>query len=407
MRSFCILCVFTAVTVAAPGDVGTPEHTRAADLVKQLGHSRYAVRETAAKQLVEMGGAAAAALREGQKSPDEEVRARSATLLPQAIALDWQRKSDAYLADPDGRQTPALPLLAEFARLVGKPDAEMRKLYAAMLRTNGGLMEAATGDPAAARKTLEERVRLLHENHQVGSKAVKIDPADLAVVLLVHAVDKGTAIKTSSSPARLLANPGFAEAIADKSVGPAFRALVGRWAEALPEHDAMSQQLFCMTARKHSIPEATPALVKAVKNTQASALTVRALAAEALGKAGGADAIAALESVLTDKTQVINFGGNRNESYQVGDAALAALVVIQKKNRADYGFGSEMNIGFAFGNRQEDIIMLNLHGFPSDDARAKALKKWKDENPGGKTSPAKGKVEAPKTESKHEAPKKK
>jgi hypothetical protein len=396
MRVLCILCLWTTAAVAAPspGDVGTPEHAKATELVKQLGHPRYPVREAAAKQLLEMGGAAATALREGGKATDEEVRARCATLLPQAVALDWQRKAEAYLADPHGRQTHALPLLAEFTKLVGKPDAELRKLYAAMLRTNGPLFEAATGDPTVAQKALADRVQLLLENHQVGTKAIKIDPAELAAILFVHALDKkkpGGPVRAvmwgEASPGRLLGNPGVADAIADKTAGPAFRTLLARWADALPPDDGMSQQFFCMAARKHSIPEAAPALVRAVKNTQASALSVRALAAEALGKVGGADAIAGLESILTDRTPVINFGGNRNESYQMGDAALAALVAIQKKNRADYGFASEMNIGFAFGRGQEDIVMLNLQGFPSEDARKKAVEKWKSENPRGPGRP--------------------
>jgi hypothetical protein len=401
MRAFCILCIWTTAVVAAPspGDVGTPEYAKATDLVKQLGHARYPVREAAARQLLEMGGAAAAALREGQKATDEEVRARCATLLPQAIALDWQRKADAFLADTEGKKQHALPLLAQFTKLVGKPDTELRKLYAAMLRTNGPLLEAATGDPAAAQKAVRDRIQLLLETHQVGTKAIKIDPAELAAVLFVQALDKGNpagASRWETSAGRLLGNPGVAEAIADKTGGPAFRTLLARWADALPASDHMSQQFFCMAARKYSIPEATPALIRVAKNTQASTMMVRAPAIEALGKAGGADAVAALESILTDKSQVINFGGNRNETYLLGDAALAALVAIQKKNRKDYGFGNEMNIGFGFGRGPEDIVMLTLHGFPSDEARKKAVQKWQDENPKGKTVSPKAKEPGPK-----------
>ena len=132
-----LLRVSLCIVLAAGPALAQPaksEPDRAADLVKQLAHPRYAVREAAAKQLVEMGGAAAAALRDGQKSTDEEVRARCSVLLPQAIALDWQRKADAYLADSKGTGKRDLPLLVEFEKLVGKPDAELRKLFAGMFR---------------------------------------------------------------------------------------------------------------------------------------------------------------------------------------------------------------------------------------------------------------------------------
>jgi hypothetical protein len=62
--------------------------------------------------------------------------------------------------------------------------------------------------------------------------------------------------------------------------------------------------------------------------------------------------------IVTDATDVINFNNGGGESYLIGDAALAALVTIHKKNSKDYGFGNEMNIGFAFGSGLERLTML-------------------------------------------------
>ncbi|HVK13344.1 MAG TPA: HEAT repeat domain-containing protein [Gemmataceae bacterium] len=397
MRTLAVWFVVVPAAVAAPGDVGTPEHARAAELVKQLGHNRYPVREAAAKQLLEMGGAAAAALREGQKSADEEVRAKCVALLPRAVALDWERKAAAYLADADGTQKHDLPLLAAFEKMVGKPDAEARKLFAAMLKANGPLFETAATDPKAAPKALADRVRILQESHLSGNAQVKMDPAEIASVLLVQSLVKERAAAPTdwrNVPGRLLSNPGVADAIGTA----AFRKVVAGWAAALPSGENMSSQFFCMAARKYSIPEATPALIKAATDKTANAMTVRVIAVEALGKAGGAEATAALESILTDETAVINFNNGGGETYLIGDAALAALVAIHKKDRKDYGFGSEMNIGFAFGNgnRQDDVIMLNLIGFMSTEARKKAVEKWKTEKARGKDAAPKGKEEAPK-----------
>src|SRR2546423_364882 len=132
MRVTTLLLLSTAVALAGPkpGEEGTPEHARAAELVKQLGHPRYATREAAAKQLVEMGPAAVPALLAGTNAADEEVRTRSIALLPQAKAAEWKRRAEAYLADAEGKQKHDLPLLADWEKVMGKPDAGSRKLFA-------------------------------------------------------------------------------------------------------------------------------------------------------------------------------------------------------------------------------------------------------------------------------------
>src|SRR5687767_4396970 len=97
-----------------PGEAGTPEFETATALVKQLGHARYAVREAAARRLVEMGEAAVPALRGGARSTDEEVRTRCATLIPEVRAAEWARRAVAYRADAEGTRKHDLPLLADW-----------------------------------------------------------------------------------------------------------------------------------------------------------------------------------------------------------------------------------------------------------------------------------------------------
>src|SRR5262249_36397161 len=148
MRAILILVLTSGLAKAdpRPGDEGTPEFQKAATLVKQLGYKRYSAREAAAKQLIEMGPAAFPALTAGTKSEDEEVRNRSVALLPQAKAAEWKRRAAAYLADTEGKQKHDLPLLAEWEKLLGKPDAGSRKLLAEMVKTNGDVLQTAS-DP--------------------------------------------------------------------------------------------------------------------------------------------------------------------------------------------------------------------------------------------------------------------
>jgi hypothetical protein len=100
---------------------------------------------------------------------------------------------------------------------------------------------------------------------------------------------------------------------------------------------------------------------------------VRLLAIDALGKVGGKEATEALTSLIGDKTQV--FGGGPNE-YHLGDSALAALIQMKGKKLPDYGLTNNIGIGFASAPGDEPI-MLSLHGFNGQDARKKAIEKWK------------------------------
>src|SRR5262249_29888557 len=175
MRTLLALILPASFAAAGPkpGDEGTPEYAKAAELVKQLGSPRFAAREAAAKELVEMGGAAVQALRAGTRSSDEEVRNRSTLLLPRAIAAEWDRRATAFLADRDGKQKHELPLLAEFEMAVGPLDAGSRKQFADMLRAHGPLMELAAADREAAAVALEDRAQKCLQNFRVAGGQAK------------------------------------------------------------------------------------------------------------------------------------------------------------------------------------------------------------------------------------------
>src|SRR5262249_55247585 len=134
------LLATSALAGPQPGAPGTPEYARASELVKQFGDSQFTTRETAAKKLFEMGPAALPALHDGTKAGDEEVRTRCAALIPKVKAAERNRRADAYVADVDGEEKHELPLMTEFEKAVGKPNAAARKLFADMVRTNGELL---------------------------------------------------------------------------------------------------------------------------------------------------------------------------------------------------------------------------------------------------------------------------
>lgn len=373
----------TAVAGPQPGEEGTPEFEKASALVKQLGHPRFAAREAAAKQLVEMGGAAVAALIAGKKSDDEEVRSRSAALLPQAKAADWKRKADAYLADKDGKEKHELPMLAEWEKLVGQSDAGSRKLYAEMVRTSGELLDAAATNRKGVSTAVRDRTQIILDRVRTTKGQVKAEPGELAAVLFVELAANNVAPtggqrrpgrRGASTPAQLLANPAWPEAIDAAETGPVLRKLLALWAGDRPGSDFSAHQQFALLAQRKPFPEAAPVLAVTAKNKETDLLSVRLVAVQALGKVGGKEATAALTDLLAD-TSVL-FGGQ--DEHRLGDSALAALVQMRGKKLADYGLTDNFGIGFAAAPGEEPI-MLQVYGFRNSEARIKAMQKWKDE----------------------------
>jgi hypothetical protein len=378
-----LLLMADLVATARPGDEGTPEFERASTLVKQLGHPRFALREAAGKQLVEMGGSAVAALQAGAKADDEEVRTRSIALLPQAKAAAWKRRSDAYLADTAGKQKHDLPLLAEWEKLIGKPDAGSRKLYAEMLRTNGELLDAAATNPKGTSKLLQDRSTSLLDRVRGQKGQVKAEVGELAALFFVEEVSAGPARSAgsrrrgpdrSSAPAQLLGNPSWTEALDAADTGPVVRKLLSLWGSTRPARDYVGNQQFALLAQRKPFPEAAPVLAALVKNKDTDLLSVRVVAVQALGKVGGKEAAAVLTDLMSDKSIV--FGGQ--DEHQLGDSALAALIQMNGKKLDDFGLTNNFAIGFASGAGEEPVF-IQIHGFRSADERTKAVQKWKAE----------------------------
>jgi len=376
-----ILVVVLAVSVAAagpkPGDEGTPEYTKAAELVKQLGSPRFAARETAGKELIEMGGAAVQALRAGTKSTDEEVRNRSTALLPKAVAAEWDRRATAFLADLDGKQKHKLPLRDEFEKAVGPLDAGSRKLFAEMLRAQGGFMELVAADRKAAAPLLAEQIKECLDRVRTGGKQVKAPPGELAALLFVHTIVKENANEERSDrsiPAYLLPNPGLAEAIQSDDIGPAVRRLLIRWIDSRPKKDTMSGLYFGLLAYRQPFAEAVEPLVRLAKEAPP---VVRVVAPEALAKIDGKPALEALTGLLDNTSIVYDDIGGPDAKHRICDCALAALANREKRPPTDFGLTSYLVTTYWFG--QGNDTTLHVYGFKSADDRQKGIKKWKDE----------------------------
>jgi hypothetical protein len=388
MRTFratiAALALFATSASAAdprPGDEGTSEYEAASKLVRNLGHSQYVVREAAAKKLVEMGNAAVPALRAGTASADEEVRSRCVALIPQARAAERKLRTDAYVADTDGRRTHDLPLVAEWEELLGKPDAGSRALFAQVFRADSDFLEAVAAHRKQATALCAARCQSLLDRPQSPDSGFAAAPGELLAVLFVDAIDPvWLGLPSPGMPADLLRNPALADALGTPLTGRAVGRLMSRWVMAHAEIDPRPRMEFAGLVRRKPFPEALPALAGLAKDKLNPYPVTRLLAVESLGAVGGQEAAAVLAELIAGDDYAFSPRGP-----WLGDQALAASLAVHGKKAQDFGlrdFPTSVSFPSPFGGKRG--FPLTLYEFPTNEARDEAFQKWRDEVAGKK-----------------------
>jgi HEAT repeat protein len=370
-----LLAVARAAADSEPGDPGTPEHEKATKLVQQLGDARFAAREEAAKQLLEMRGPALPAVVAGTRSDDAEVRTRCAAILPQIRAADWRARAEAFLADPDGHKADP-KLFAEYEKAVGKLDVGSRKLFAEMVRTDPELMALAVARADGIPELVRKRCETMLRRGEHGPVPVRANIGQLAA--LFFADQRGrperAPFNDAIHPAYQIGNPGLAEGMAAADIGPALRRLVVHWAARRPEHDRESHQFFALAAAAGPIPEAVPVLAQLAKDSEEHVRRVRSPAVWALGRIGSPDAQAALKGLALDRT-LVDVGVPKG-ICTLGDCALAALAEAKGQKPTDLGMvkGAKGPIALA-PTAGAAVAKVPVYGFLDEEARQSAQKK--------------------------------
>jgi len=165
------LCVLSVLLQAVAGAAGEPaasegEAAEPAPLVRQLGADDFRQRESAGRQLEELGEPALALLRPALGDADPEVRRRALRLFERIERRVWYDRLERFSSGEEA--APALPGWDRFRELMrsepqasgGAPAADEQRLrsgFAALARAEPELFRRV-GNSARLREALAERL---------------------------------------------------------------------------------------------------------------------------------------------------------------------------------------------------------------------------------------------------------
>lgn len=348
------------------------DSARAAALIRQLGDRSFAAREQASVQLTAMGLAAKAALREGVKNADPEVRRRAEQILKIVLAIDFQARLEAFRADKEDKQEHDLAGWKHYRKLVGS-DAASRELFIQMLQTNASLLEEAQTKPKEAAEQLANRCQAQMRGAFIpanGGNPRAIQLGDVATALFLEA-DPDLAIPTEirQKTCALLYQPALQNGLRNAAPNAPIRKLVSAWltqcAGTMMSADILR---FCIHV---DIKEGLGLALKLLKDNDLA----QGMAILAVGKWGTKEQLPLLENLLDDKTTLGNFGMNNiRGTTEMRDVALAMLVRRTDQQAKDYGFAC---LHFHQGQMLFQMGPIWM-GFTDDAKRAAAIKKYRD-----------------------------
>ena len=352
-----------------------------ANLVRQLGDDSYQARQQAVQQLSELGLKAQDALQAGLKDADPQVRRQCRWILSEVLEGEFQQRVQAFLADTEDKQQHRIPGWERFRDTIGK-DADARKLFVEMLKSERALMESTAAGPAAAAEGVTLRLRQLMQAMQSPDPKVRKIPAlGTTAALLFVLADPKVELPNQNEDAYLqnfIQQGEFQKAITEGPFKPGVRKLVGQWM-LRPGSDNNLYMKFHFTIQ-YELKEGLDVAIRIVRDRQPNRAHFRMQALGIVGKMGGKEYAGLLDSLLDDKSEIFRgqIAQNKQVTVQIRDAALAWLIYLTEQDHAQYGMEGAKNdfeqVKKNAKHYQPNFVQM---GFPDDAKRDEALKKWK------------------------------
>ncbi len=345
---------------------------QAEDLVNRLGAKTFAARESAGRNLVQLGRFALPALRRSQHHADLEIAERSKKLIPLAEEQAVRQRVSVVLERrhslPDD-----LPKLKRFIAVTGD-TREARELYAEMYLANSKLIDQIDDAGSAGSQVYcrhLERMCFPNSEEQVLGAIQSTPPpprvvpnrAELALFLLITSHPGMTSVGVSREP------PLFQKIEEANFVGPGsapLRNLLYAWLKGprnIDERVGVEADLvraaFVLIGTV-KMPEARAFAIESATDPKAWHVA-RSAALLCLTSLGRIDDVKRIAPLTSDNT-LLSY--SNNGSVLLGDVALCACIVLAGEKPMDYGF------------RGDKLLSVDDCEFENPDRRAAARKKW-------------------------------
>ncbi len=344
----------------------------ATSLVRQLGSSQFAARESATNQLLKMGIEIKPALLAAMDDPDAEVRERVRYVLAGVVDSDFQRRLVVFAEDVNDEKHYDLPGWKRFRELVGA-DRAARNLFVEMQRSEMSLMEGLEVGSEPAARILEGRIRAAQLAFQARNAPFGGSTSLGSVAALVF-VGSDPNIKLSEASAMQLGSlaayqPSFTQALAASGQSGMLKKLLGAWI-ARDLSPALTYSNLYLAIR-YELKECLEPAVRLLRQTGASP-QMKPLALLAVARFGGKEHLPLVEPLLTatDVCGQSNAGGTVYVT-QLRDVALFAAVQLVGQRPKDFGFAR-------ISGTEPLISQAASIGFASNADREDAFKKWSD-----------------------------
>ena len=382
-------------SVAARGESPTA-------LVNDLGSADPAVRSAAARSLAALGGEARAAILQGLKSSDAEIRRRCRWLIEEIEWTDLRRRRALFVQAADPADGCGLPGWQRFHRIAGAaPNA--RELFAAMIDAEPALMmaiEANNAEAIAGRLVsgvslkmqgywIDDEPSIVPEPSRTAAfwygfitladltakKSLKIDsPSEsIAAAAPADAEPESFFYQLSDS---LLEEDSLDAAMTHKQFGPATQRLIGAYLEGI-KYDGETAFLadrFLDLALRYRLPEGLPLSASVLRNNDSSGES-RAMAIVHLAIVGGKPYASLIEKQLTSATSVLQ--SEERTRCEVRDVALVWLIYLTGQGHEDYSLNGAGAYCEAWVKmRPADFDGLQVGIAITEAQRRAARKKW-------------------------------
>lgn len=366
---FGLLCLLWLPALRAE-EAETPENP--VPLIQQLGAESYEQREQATQQLQQIGLPARAALLEGLKDDDPEVRRRCRKILRSILQADFRQRLEEFRNHDQGGF--GLPKWDVFRDVVGS-GPKARELFLKMQQSESGLLASAEIGGKEAAQALKLRLAQAYSTRFFKGRRQEPSVGTVSALLLVWADPKlalPKELRQIQSWQQLVQTSKFSQAVEKGDLKIPLRKLLSVWIEK-PQTDSLAYQKLRI-AMKLKL-KAGLRLAQAMLEDRQQRAQYRVYALATVAILGGKPYAKILADVLDDDTEVRK---QNNRTIQVNDAALAWLVHLTGQKVKDYSQPTAKKL-FDLLKRYKNRyggFNYNYFGYENDKQRQQALEKW-------------------------------